>query len=120
NLAGPLVLYILPSLLLAIFLSSTRNDYLIEMVGLYCPYPYMGSAIMHDNSVYQRSLSVPVIGTVDEGKFLLFALCAGLAHLTVSALILYGIIRRFDRLVERAPQERALERPVEGLLPTPG
>jgi len=120
NLAGPLVLYAFPALLLAIFFSSTPNENLIEVVGLYCPYPYMASAISHYNSSYDRSLFVPVYGQVQEGQFLLFVLCAGLAHLAVSAAILYVTIRRFDRLVERAPQEAPLQPPVRGLLPAHG
>jgi ABC-type transport system involved in multi-copper enzyme maturation permease subunit len=105
NLAGPVLLYLLPLLVLAILFSSTPNDDVIEVVGLYCPYPYMGSAIMHYNSSYARSLWLPVYGQVTEDKFLAWALFAGLAHLAVTAAIVYATIRRFDRLVERAPQE---------------
>ena len=120
NLAGPVLLYLLPLVVLAIFFSSTPNDNLIEVVGLYCPYPYMESAITHYNSSFDRSLYVPVWGRVEEWQFLLFVLFAGLVHLAVSAAILYATIRRFDRLVERAPQDSRLEQPLGGLLPTPG
>ena len=108
NLAGPLLLYIFPLIILAIIFSSTRNEEFIGVVGLYCPYPYLASAISHYNTSYNRSLDVPVWGSVDESQFLAFVFCAGLAHLAVSAGVLYYTIRRFDRLVERAPQEMAL------------
>jgi hypothetical protein len=40
--------------------------------------------------------------------------------LLVSAAIVYFTIRRFDRLVERAPQEVPLELPNRRLAATPG
>src|SRR5438105_12972791 len=97
NLAGPLLLYIFPLIILAIIFSSTRNEEFIGVVGLYCPYPYLVSAISHYNTSYNRSLDVPVWGSVDESQFLAFVFCAGLAHLAVSAGVIYYTIRRFDR-----------------------
>jgi ABC-type transport system involved in multi-copper enzyme maturation permease subunit len=120
NLAGPIVLYLLPLVLLAIIFSSTPNDDVIEVVGLYCPYPYMDSAISHYNSSYGRSLWVPVYGTVDEDRFLRFLILAGLAHLGVSGAILWATIRRFDHIVGRAPQETPLSPSLPQLNPTPG
>ena len=108
NLAGPLLLYLVPLVVLAIIFSSTPNEDVIEVVGLYCPYPYMGSAILHYNSSYGRSLNLPVYGQVSEERFLAWAFFAGLAHLAVTAAIVFATIRRFDRLVERAPQESAI------------
>jgi len=105
NLAGPLVLYLLPLVLLAIVFSSTGNSSMIETVGPYCPYPYMASAINHWNSQYERSLWMPVYNHVTEGEFLTGVFLAGLGHLAVSGAILWATIRRFDTIVERAPQQ---------------
>jgi len=109
NLAGPVLLYLVPLVVLAIIFSSTPNDDVIEVVGLYCPYPYMASAILHYNTSYARSLWLPVYGQVTEEKFMGWVLFAGLVHLAVSAAIIYATVRRFDRLVERAPQELPAE-----------
>ena len=105
NLAGPVLLYLVPLVVLAIIFSSTPNSDVMEVVGLYCPYPYMASAILHYNTTYGRSLWLPVYGQVPEETFLRWAFFCGMAHLAVSAAIIYITIRRFDRLVERAPQE---------------
>jgi ABC-type transport system involved in multi-copper enzyme maturation permease subunit len=120
NLAGPLLLYLLPLVLLAIIFSSTPNDDVIQVVGLYCPYPYMASAISHYGSSYARSFWLPVYGAVPEEKFLVFVFLAGAAHLLVSAGIVYFTIRRFDRLVERAPQESPLAHPRPQFAAAPG
>jgi len=105
NLAGPLVLYVLPLVLLSIIFSNSGNNPVIETVGLYCPYPYMASAISHWNSQYERSLWMPVYNYVTEGEFLSCVVLAGLGHLAVSGAILWATIRRFDHIVERAPQQ---------------
>jgi ABC-type transport system involved in multi-copper enzyme maturation permease subunit len=120
NLAGPLVLYLLPLVILAIIFSSTQSEKYIEIIGLYCPYPYMESAISYYASSYGRSLYVPVFGSVDEREFNLSVLLAGLVHLAVSAAIVYGTIRRFDRLVQRAPQELPLEATLPSIAATTG
>jgi ABC-type transport system involved in multi-copper enzyme maturation permease subunit len=112
NLAGPLVLYVLPFIILGITFSATRHDEYAQLVGLYCPYPYLGSAISHFNSAVmsrRQSLWMPVFGYVEEGEFLLGVVIAGLAHLIASGAIVYLTIRHFDRLVERAPQSLPLE-----------
>jgi len=105
NLAGPVLLYLVPLVLLAIIFSSTPNSDVMEVVGLYCPYPYMASSILHYNTTYGRSLWLPVYGQVPEDTFLKWAFFCGMAHLAVTAAIVYVTIRRFDRQVERAPQE---------------
>ena len=105
NLAGPLVLYVLPLVLLAIIFANTTNNSVIESVGLYCPYPYIASAINHWNGQYDRSLWMPVYNHVSEADFLTCVALAGLGHLVVSGTILWATIRRFDTIVERAPQQ---------------
>jgi hypothetical protein len=49
---------------------------------------------------------MPVYGTVTEGQFLSGLMLAGLGHLAASGAILWATIRRFDHIVERAPQVR--------------
>jgi hypothetical protein len=105
NLAGPVLLYLLPLVVLAIIFSSTPNADAIEVVGLYCPYPYMASSILHYNTTYDRSLWLPVYGQVSEERFVRWVLFAGFVHLALTAAIIYATVRRFDRLVQRAPQE---------------
>jgi len=122
NLAGPLVVYVLPFIILGITFSATRHDEYAEVVGLYCPYPYLGSAISNYNSAamsHSRPLWMPVYGEVEEGEFLLGVLVAGLIHLGASAAIIYSTVRHFDRLVERAPQSLPLEEGATALA-TPG
>jgi len=120
NLAAPVVFYLLPLVTLAIIFSSTKHEDVIELVGLYCPYPYMESAISHFNSSYGRSLYLPVYGEVDQDRFVLFVLLAGLVHLALSAAVVWSTIRHFDHLVERAPQESPLEPALANLAATPG
>jgi ABC-type transport system involved in multi-copper enzyme maturation permease subunit len=116
NLLGPLILYALPALILAIV---TADGDAAEIVGLYCPYPYMGSGIEYFNSTYSRDLWLPVYDRVTEGEFFQAVLLAGVGHTLVSAAILAYTIRRFDRIVERAPQTTPLP-PQSPLLATTG
>jgi ABC-type transport system involved in multi-copper enzyme maturation permease subunit len=121
NLSGPIVLYLVPLAILAIlFAASNNNDDIMEVVGLYAPYPYMAIAIDHLNSNYHRDLWLPVLHHVDESTFFTAAFMAGIGHILASSAIVLYTIRRFDRIVGRASQSTPLPPPHSPLLAATG
>jgi ABC-type transport system involved in multi-copper enzyme maturation permease subunit len=82
-----------------------------EVVGLYAPYAYMGTAIERlnrsGNAVWAHRLWMPLLGQVSWGEFSGWVIKAGCAHLAATALVLWHTIRHFDRIVGRAAQVEA-------------
>lgn len=116
NLMLAVILYLGVLALLAIYAGLTeRGSRLAEFVGWYAPYSYIAIAI--DNLRDNRAIMPGGIHLL-RGDFLLVVFALGVAHITLTFLILSRTALRFDRLVKRArssPGRRAGRpaRPVE-------
>lgn len=111
NLLVPVVLYaVVPLVLVAIqTLTPIRNRLLgrhadlVEYVVYYIPWQYMGAGISQFRSPvdWSRHVWMPD-GRVSLEVFLACVLISGAAHLVLTAVGLYALSIRFDRLVGRA------------------
>jgi hypothetical protein len=116
NLLGPLLIYAATAMVLAI-LDAFVNDFhrdLPEIVLLYAPYGWMAEAIDHlaRHRSHDGLFWMPLFNRATLPEFLLAVFLVGCGHLLATWLAIQWTIRRFNTIVGRASQDRALAPPL--------
>jgi ABC-type transport system involved in multi-copper enzyme maturation permease subunit len=107
NLALPVVLYGVVSILLAVFdeLFHVDNGHLVEnVVTWYMPFYYLIEGISRNNWTHRPDLPGHGNGQVSQVEFLALAVGFGMLHLAIAAAILGLAAKTFNRAVGRASQ----------------
>jgi ABC-type transport system involved in multi-copper enzyme maturation permease subunit len=121
NLALPVVLYGVVSILLAVFdeLFHISNGHLAEGVTWYLPFYYLAAGISRHNYDLRPELPGYNSGRVSQSEFLAVAMAFGLLHLVVASVILAIASSAFNSAVGRASQIEPLPDPLPRASRTP-
>jgi len=106
NLLLPMLAYIMVPVVLVIMqeLLLHHSSHLYEWGMIYLPYPYFDAAI-EGLTRHRSSVWLPVQGQVSSDEFLAAVTLVGTGLLLASALMICGLILRFNRIVKRASQD---------------